>query len=58
MFGVKMCVHQDQPQLYNLLCFIQQSLRSPSKRRLWTPAGRGQILFYRYRQVVANQKVV
>lgn len=27
MFGVKMCVHQDQPQLYNLLCFIQQSLR-------------------------------
>ena len=27
MFGVKMCVHQDQPRLYNLLCFIQQSLR-------------------------------
>ena len=27
MFGVKMCVHQDKPQLYNLLCFIQQSLR-------------------------------
>lgn len=27
MFGVKMCVHQDQPQLYNLLCFIQQRLR-------------------------------
>ena len=27
------CVHQDQPQpqLYNLLCFIQQSQRSPSE---------------------------
>lgn len=33
MFGVKMCVHQDQPQLYNLLCFIQQSLRGPSRGR-------------------------
>lgn len=41
MFGVKMCVHQDQPQLYNLLCFIQQSLRSPSKGRTWTPGGGG-----------------
>lgn len=27
----KKCVHQDQPQLYNLLCFIQQSQRSPSE---------------------------
>lgn len=27
----KECVHQDQPQLYNLLCFIQQSQRSPSE---------------------------
>lgn len=33
VFGVKKkkCVHQDQPQLYNLLCFIQQSQRSPSE---------------------------
>lgn len=41
MFGVKMCVHQDQPQLYNLLCFIQQSLRSPSKGRTRMPGGAG-----------------
>lgn len=58
MFGVKTCVHQDQPQLYNLFRFIRQSLRNPSKGRTQAPGGggRGQILFHRYRWVVANQK--
>lgn len=56
VWGKKTCVHQDQPQLYNLLCFIQQSLRDPSEGRTQTPGE--QILFHRYRQVVANQKVV
>lgn len=55
MFGVKTCVHQDQPQLYNLFCFIRQSLRNPSDPGK-TQAPGEQILFHRYRRVVANRK--
>lgn len=48
VWGKKMCVHQDQPQLYNLLCFIQQSLRVLPKE------GRGHLGSRSFSQIQAG----